>query len=145
MFFPAKIKTPLIIFLIHGTRDVGPIPSFLLAFARRRPWATSFVQPGPCLCPYISDQTNQKHFFLLCPYISDQTNQKYFFSPLYWRYHQVPTKITKGQIEITTEVFLVPKGQKVRCRCWYCILGGMDLTNRWSESRVLEPTSCPPV
>ncbi|CAN0402406.1 unnamed protein product, partial [Ectocarpus sp. 12 AP-2014] len=26
----------------------------------------------------------------------------------------VPTKITKGQIEITTEVFLVPKGQKVR-------------------------------
>eukprot|EP00752_Nemacystus_decipiens_P005362 g4863.t1 len=26
---------------------------------------------------------------------------------------QVPTKITKGQIEITTTVFLVPKGQKV--------------------------------
>jgi len=26
---------------------------------------------------------------------------------------QVPTKITKGQIEITTEVFLVPKGNKV--------------------------------
>ncbi|CAM9677755.1 unnamed protein product [Ectocarpus sp. 6 AP-2014] len=26
---------------------------------------------------------------------------------------QVPTKITKGQIEITTQVFLVPKGQKV--------------------------------
>lgn len=26
---------------------------------------------------------------------------------------QVPTKITKGQIEITTEVFLVPQGQKV--------------------------------
>ncbi|CAN0281034.1 unnamed protein product [Ascophyllum nodosum] len=26
---------------------------------------------------------------------------------------QVPTKITKGQIDITTEVFLVPKGQKV--------------------------------
>lgn len=27
---------------------------------------------------------------------------------------QVPTKITKGQIEITTEVFLVPQGNKVR-------------------------------
>lgn len=27
---------------------------------------------------------------------------------------QVPTKITRGQIEITTEVFLVPKGSKVR-------------------------------
>ncbi|CAN0389825.1 unnamed protein product, partial [Laminaria digitata] len=32
-----------------------------------------------------------------------------FFSCL----RQVPTKITKGQIEITAEVFLVPKGHKV--------------------------------
>lgn len=35
---------------------------------------------------------------------------------------QVPTKITKGQIEITTTVFLVPKGQKVR-------LGGSHVFN----------------
>lgn len=38
---------------------------------------------------------------------------KYQLAPLPSCVYQVPTKITKGQIEITTAMFLVPKGQKV--------------------------------